>query len=67
MYIVTKRIRQENASRYHLLLQFPQAGRNRDAVQAGLRSFPVGNYMIFYREIREGPRKDRYYRIQNGF
>lgn len=49
-----KRIRQEISSKYSILLQFPQAGRTRDEIQKGLRSFPVGNYVIFYREIEDG-------------
>jgi toxin ParE1/3/4 len=49
-----QRIRQEIVSKYNLLLQFPLAGRNRDELQAGLRSLPVGNHIIFYREIEDG-------------
>ena len=47
------RIRREIVSRYNLLLQFPEAGRSREELQAGLRSLPIGNHMIFYREIED--------------
>jgi toxin ParE1/3/4 len=29
-------------------------GRNRPELALALRSFPVGNYIIFYRQIRNG-------------
>lgn len=32
-----------------MLGEHPEAGRNRDEVSAGLRSFPVGNSVLFYR------------------
>ncbi|MCW5725783.1 MAG: type II toxin-antitoxin system RelE/ParE family toxin [Maricaulaceae bacterium] len=31
------------------LAQFPEAGRERPELGPGLRSFPAGNYLIFYR------------------
>ena len=49
-----KRIRYEIFSRYDLLLQFPHIGRSRDELQKGLRSFPVSDYLIFYRAIEDG-------------
>src|SRR5262245_39134918 len=33
------------------LAQMPQMGRARDELKKGLRSFPVGNYLIFYRIV----------------
>ncbi|MEH2064822.1 MAG: type II toxin-antitoxin system RelE/ParE family toxin [Nostoc sp.] len=36
------------------LAKFPQMGRQRDQLAAFLRSFPVKNYLIFYRPIDEG-------------
>ncbi len=36
------------------LAQSPALGRSRDELSPGLRSFPVGRYVLFYR-----PRKDR--------
>jgi toxin ParE1/3/4 len=28
----------------------PKAGRQRDSMEAGLRAFPIGNYIVYYRE-----------------
>jgi toxin ParE1/3/4 len=36
------------AERFYLLAQFPYMGRARDDLQPGLRSFPVGQYVIIY-------------------
>ncbi len=46
-----RRVRREISSKYSLLLEFPGMGRNRDELRQGLRSFPVGGYIIFYREL----------------
>ena len=37
-------------ARCHLLGQHPKMGRDRSDIGPGIRSFPVGNYLIFYRE-----------------
>jgi toxin ParE1/3/4 len=37
-----------------LLAQSPRLGRRRDELRPGLRSFPVGNYVIFYRRADRG-------------
>jgi toxin ParE1/3/4 len=37
-----------------LLAAFPGAGTARDELAPGLRSFPVGNYLIVYRRIKGG-------------
>jgi len=34
--------------RFYLLSQFPRMGRPRDDLRPGLRSFPVGQYVIIY-------------------
>ena len=34
--------------RFHLLAEFPYMGRARDDLRSGLRSFPVGQYVIIY-------------------
>ena len=34
--------------RFYLLSQFPRMGRSRDDLRPGLRSFPVGQYVIIY-------------------
>jgi toxin ParE1/3/4 len=36
------------------LAQFPSMGRRRDELLTALRSFPVEDYLIFYRPIAEG-------------
>jgi toxin ParE1/3/4 len=35
--------------RFWILAQFPFSGRHRDDLRPGMRSFPVGQYVIFYR------------------
>ena len=52
--LAAQRVREEIASKYDLLLQYPQLGRSRDEVRKGLRSFSIGNYVVFYREIDNG-------------
>lgn len=37
-----------------LLAQQPELGTLREDLAAGLRFFPVGNYLIFYRAIPDG-------------
>jgi toxin ParE1/3/4 len=32
----------------------PNMGRSREEIARNLRSFPVGNYVVFYRIIEEG-------------
>lgn len=34
--------------RCQALVRFPEMGVNRDELVPGLRSFPIGNYLIFY-------------------
>lgn len=36
------------------LARFPKMGRARSELSPSLRSFPVGNYVIFYREVSKG-------------
>lgn len=35
---------------FKLLAANPGAGRRRDEFSPGLRSFPIGNYLVFYRQ-----------------
>ncbi len=35
---------------FERLAAFPGLGRRREDVSAGLRSFPLGNYIIYYRQ-----------------
>jgi toxin ParE1/3/4 len=50
-------------AKLRLLSEFPGLGMQRDELAAGLRSLPVGNYLIFYRPIRRrhrgGARRSR--------
>jgi len=39
---------------FDMLAQMPLAGRSRTELAAGLRSFPVGNYLIFYVPLPDG-------------
>jgi toxin ParE1/3/4 len=40
--------------RLRLYSQNPHMGTARDELASGLRSFPVGNYLVFYRVIQDG-------------
>jgi len=42
--------------RFETLLEFPEAGRRRDELRKGLRSFPVGKHLVFYFIIDDGIR-----------
>jgi len=44
----------EMVKRFVMLSTFADAGRKRDELQPGMRSFPVDKYLIFYRSIPEG-------------
>jgi len=37
------------AERFHFLSAYPRIGRRRDDLRPGLRSYPVGDYVILYR------------------
>ncbi|SJM92867.1 Plasmid stabilization system protein [Crenothrix polyspora] len=37
-----------------VLVDFPHMGTNRDEITTGLRSQPVGNYLIFYFPLDDG-------------
>jgi len=41
-------------SRFPTLASMPHVGRQREELAPGLRSFPVGNYIIFYRPLEHG-------------
>lgn len=36
------------------LVRNPGMGRRREELLAGLQSFPIGNYVVFYQEIENG-------------
>lgn len=35
---------------FPLFARSPEAGTRRDEIELGVRGFPVGNYMVYYRE-----------------
>lgn len=37
-----------------LRADFPSAGQKRDEIKPGIRSFPVGKYIVFYRAVSDG-------------
>lgn len=39
---------------FDMLAQTPQGGRARDDLAPGLRSFPVGRYIVFYTPVSDG-------------
>ena len=45
--------------RFPLLASRPGIGRRREEIDSGVRSFPVGNYVIYYRRRRGGLRISR--------
>jgi toxin ParE1/3/4 len=40
--------------KFQALAGYPNLGRSRDELEEGLRSLPVGSYVIFYRAIPAG-------------
>lgn len=49
---VADRVISEIAERFLLLSRWPRIGRLRTDLRAGLRSYPVGSHLIFYRVTR---------------
>lgn len=47
---VADRVIQLVAQRFDLLADHPRAGRARDDLRPGIRVFPVGDYLVLYRE-----------------
>ena len=48
------RLVEEVTELFHRLAEFPLIGRSREELVPKLRSFPVGNYVIFYQPISDG-------------
>ncbi len=46
---IANRLVDSITERFVLLGTHPRAGRRRDDLRPGIRSFPVGNYLVFYR------------------
>jgi toxin ParE1/3/4 len=40
--------------KFGLLAEFPSMGRQRPELGEGIRSLPIGNYMVFYRPVDDG-------------
>jgi toxin ParE1/3/4 len=40
--------------RFDLLADQPQLGRERPELGEGIRSFPIGRYLVYYRALRDG-------------
>ncbi|MCP4676534.1 MAG: type II toxin-antitoxin system RelE/ParE family toxin [Deltaproteobacteria bacterium] len=40
--------------KFHALSDSPLIGRSRSEIGEGVRSFPIGNYVVFYRIVSEG-------------
>jgi toxin ParE1/3/4 len=51
---IADRVIDEITSIYENLITFPEMGRARDELFPGYRSFPKGQFLIFYRLIPEG-------------
>jgi len=43
-----------------LLKDFPRVGTARDNIEKGMRTFPVGNYLILFRALEDGAEIVRY-------
>lgn len=48
------RVVAEFDEKLQLLAQFPGLGQSREDLAPSLRSFPVGNYLLFYRAVKGG-------------
>ena len=48
------RLIDEFAGKFQMLAKQPGMGRTREELAESLRSFPVGNYVIFYRPTQDG-------------
>jgi toxin ParE1/3/4 len=53
-YDAADRLIDSITDRFPVLARMPAAGRVRDDIEAGVRSFAVGGYLIFYRKGKRG-------------
>ena len=51
---VADRLIDSITGRFWLLGEYPQAGRPADDIAPGVRCFPAGRYLIYYRRTRRG-------------
>jgi toxin ParE1/3/4 len=50
---VADRVIDDIVDRFRLLGEFPEAGKSVDQMAAGVKCFPVGKYLIYYRRDRK--------------
>jgi toxin ParE1/3/4 len=50
---VADRLVDSLTTRFFLLSRYPRVGRRRDHLRPGIRSFPVGEYIVLYRLERD--------------
>jgi len=51
--VVAERLVDAIVDRFALLAEFPQAGRACNQIAGGVRCFPAGDYLIYYRKSRQ--------------
>jgi toxin ParE1/3/4 len=51
---VAERIIKKIADRFWLIGEYPDAGKTCDDLGSGVKCFPAGNYLIYYRRNRRG-------------
>jgi toxin ParE1/3/4 len=52
--VMAKRVLRDIGRKCSLVASHPSMGRDRSEIFENVRSFPVGNYVVFYRVISEG-------------
>jgi toxin ParE1/3/4 len=50
---IADRVIDEIVERFRLLGEFPVAGRSSDDIATGVKCFPAGRYLIYYRKARK--------------
>lgn len=50
---IADRVIDEIVERFRLLSEFPEAGRSSDHIASGVKCFPAGQYLIYYRKARK--------------
>jgi toxin ParE1/3/4 len=51
---IADRVVERITERFWLLGEHPEAGRVADEIAKGVKCFPAGNYLIYYRKTRRG-------------
>lgn len=51
---VADRLIENITSRFWLLGEYPEAGRSADDIASGVKCFPAGKYLIYYRQAKRG-------------